>query len=56
MLKISLFIPTVKICDHSLYTQIAIKNFLLFIFTQYKNGWKERKFWRQNNRKKVTFT
>ena len=30
MLKISLFRPTVKICDHSLYTQIAIKKIYLF--------------------------
>ena len=30
MLKISLFGPTVKICNHSLYTQIIMKNFLLF--------------------------
>ena len=51
MLKISLFRLTVKICDHSLYTQIVVKKILLF-FTHYKNEWKERKFWRQNNKKK----
>ena len=51
MLKTSLFRPTVKICDHSLYTQIVMKKILLFFLTQCKNEWKERKFWKQNNQK-----
>ena len=32
------------------------KKFLIFFFIKYKNEWKEHKFQRQNNQKKVTFT
>ena len=35
-----------KIYDHCAYTLIIIKNILLFFFTEYKNEWKENKFWR----------
>ena len=41
-----------KIYNHQAYTQIIIKNFLFFFFIEYKNEWKENKFWRQKNRKK----
>ena len=34
-----------------MYTQIIIKNFLLFFFTVYKNEWKEHKFWQQKYQK-----
>ena len=30
---------------------ISIKNFLLFFFTEYKDEWKEHKFWRQKSQK-----
>ena len=33
-----------KIYNHCMYTQIIIKNFLLFFFTVYKNERKEHKF------------
>ena len=35
-----------------MYTQIIIKNFLLFFFTEYKNEWEQHKFRRQKNKKK----
>ena len=28
------------------------KNFLLYLFTQYENEWKECEFWRQKNQKR----
>ena len=34
-----------------MYTQIIIKNFLLFFFTVYKNERKEHKFWQQKYQK-----
>ena len=34
----------VKTRNHSAYTIIIIKNFLLIFFTKYKNEWKEHKF------------
>ena len=34
----------VKTHNHSAYTIIIIKKFLLFFFTKYKNEWKEHKF------------
>ena len=40
-----------KICNHCVYTQIIINKILLFSFTEYKNEWKEHKFWRQKNKK-----
>ena len=33
-----------KIDNQCMYTQIIIKNFLLFFFTVYKNEWKEHTF------------
>ena len=30
---------------------ISIKNFLLFFFTEYKDEWKEHKFWQQKSQK-----
>ena len=44
-------ISTKKIYDHSAYTLIIIKIFLLFFFNVYKNERKEHKFWRQKNQK-----
>ena len=38
--------------DHSLYTQIVIKNFFTVFFTEYKNEWKEHKFCGQKKSKK----
>ena len=35
----------------NLHTQIVIKTIFVFFFIQYKNEWKERKFWRQKNLK-----
>ena len=43
---------TVKIYDHSLHSQIIIEKIFLF-FVLYKNGWKEREFWRQKNKKNL---
>ena len=40
-----------KIYNHCMYTQIIIKNFLLFFFTVYKNERKEHKFWQQKYQK-----
>ena len=37
--------------NQCMYTQIIIKKFLLFFFTEYKNEWKQHKFRRQKNQK-----
>ena len=44
MLKTSLFRPTVKICDHSLYTQIVMKKNLLFFSPSVKMSGKNVNF------------
>ena len=50
LIKPLIFKPTVKIYDHSAYTQISINIFFTIFFTGYKNEWKEHKL----NGKKIT--
>ena len=37
------------------YPNYYKKKFLLFFFTEYKNEWKEHKFWRQKNQKSAFY-